>query len=90
MDSASPKVSGSERPSFWNGRAASWRSAMSEIKNPHLVLWGEKDGWMAPADLRTMAAAMPNCRLVTVPGIGHSMNLRNAGYFGGWFGGLKC
>jgi alpha-beta hydrolase superfamily lysophospholipase len=23
------------------------------------VLWGEKDGWIAPADLRTMAAAMP-------------------------------
>ena len=65
---------------------------MPEIKHPHLVLWGEKDGWIAPADLRTMAAAMPNCRLVTVPGIGHSMNLElpalYAGYFGGWFGGL--
>jgi non-heme chloroperoxidase len=65
---------------------------MSEIKHPHLVLWGEKDGWIAPADLMTMAAAMPNCRLVTVPGIGHSMNLElpslYAGYFGGWFGGL--
>ena len=65
---------------------------MPEIKHPHLVLWGEKDGWIAPADLRTMAAAMSNCRLVTVPGIGHSMNLElpalYAGYFGGWFGGL--
>jgi non-heme chloroperoxidase len=65
---------------------------MPEIKHPHLVLWGEKDGWIAPADLRTMASAMSNCRLVTVPGIGHSMNLElpalYAGYFGGWFGGL--
>ena len=65
---------------------------MSEIKHPHLVLWGEKDGWIAPGDLMTMAASMPNCRLVTVPGIGHSMNLElpalYAGYFGGWFGGL--
>jgi pimeloyl-ACP methyl ester carboxylesterase len=65
---------------------------MPEIRHPHLVLWGEKDGWIAPADLTTMAAAMPNCRLVTVPGIGHSMNLElpalYAGYFGGWFGGL--
>ena len=52
--------------------------------NKHLVLWGEKDGWIAPADLRTMAAAMPDCRLITVPGIGHSI----AGYFGAWFGGL--
>ena len=65
---------------------------MAEIWHPHLVLWGEKDGWIAPADLRTMAAAMPDCRLITVPGIGHSMNLEvpalYAGYFGAWFGGL--
>ncbi|XUM22981.1 alpha/beta fold hydrolase [Bradyrhizobium oligotrophicum S58] len=66
---------------------------MAEIKHPHLVLWGEQDGWIPPADLRTMAAAMPDCRLVFVPGIGHSMNLElpplYAGYFGAWFGGLS-
>ena len=65
---------------------------MPEIQQPHLVLWGEKDGWIPPADLKAMAAAMPDCRLVTVPGIGHSMNLESpalyAGYFGAWFGGL--
>jgi non-heme chloroperoxidase len=65
---------------------------MPEIRHPHLVLWGEKDGWIPSADLRTMADAMPNCRLVMVPGIGHSMNLElpalYAGYFGAWFGGL--
>jgi len=65
---------------------------MAEIRHPHLVLWGERDGWIPPADLRTMAAAMPDCRLVIVPGVGHSMNLENpalyAGYFGAWFGGL--
>jgi len=66
---------------------------MPEISHPHLVVWGEGDGWIAPADLRTMAAAMPDCRLVVVPGIGHSMNLESpplyAGYFGAWFGGLE-
>lgn len=66
---------------------------MPELRHPHLVLWGERDGWIAPADLRTMAAAMPECRLVVVPGIGHSMNLESpalyAGYFGAWFGGLR-
>ena len=66
---------------------------MPEIRHPHLVVWGEGDGWIAPDDLRTMAAAMPNCRLVIVPGVGHSMNLEKpplyAGYFGAWFGGLK-
>jgi pimeloyl-ACP methyl ester carboxylesterase len=65
---------------------------MADILHPHLVLWGEKDGWILPADLRAMASAMPNCRLITVPGIGHSMNVESpalyAGYFGAWFGGL--
>jgi non-heme chloroperoxidase len=67
---------------------------MPQIRHPHLVLWGEKDGWIAPADLRIMAAAMPDCRLVIVPGVGHSMNLESpalyAGYFGAWFGGLAA
>ena len=66
---------------------------MPDIRHPHLVLWGERDGWIPPSDLRTMAAAMPDCRLVVVPGIGHSMNLElpalYAGYFGAWFGGLR-
>jgi non-heme chloroperoxidase len=66
---------------------------MPEISHPHLVLWGEKDGWIPSADLRTMADAMPHCRPVIVPGIGHSMNLElpalYAGYFGAWFGGIS-
>src|ERR1700760_2358918 len=66
---------------------------MPEIAHPHLVLWGEKDGWIPPADLRKMAGAMPHCRLVTIPGVGHSMNLEQpalyAGYFGAWFGALN-
>lgn len=69
-----------------------WR--MQEIGHPHLVLWGEQDGWIPSADLKRMADAMPDCRLVTVPGVGHSMNLEQpalyAGYFGAWFGGLRA
>ena len=65
---------------------------MPELHHPHLVLWGEQDGWIPQADLVTMAAAMPDCRVVRVPRIGHSMNLElpalYAGYFGAWFGGL--
>jgi len=65
---------------------------MGEIRQPHLVLWGEKDGWIPLEDLKRMASAMPNCRLVTAPGVGHSMNLEQpalyAGYFGAWFGGI--
>jgi len=66
---------------------------MTEIRHSHLVLWGECDRWIPSADLRAMAAAMRDCRLVIVPGIGHSMNLEvpalYAGYFGAWFGGLR-
>jgi|SRR4051812_16021441 non-heme chloroperoxidase len=66
---------------------------MPEIHHPHLVLWGECDGWIPAADLRNMAAAMPDCRLVLMPSIGHSMSLElpalYAGYFGSWFGGLS-
>ncbi|MGM4919492.1 alpha/beta fold hydrolase [Tardiphaga sp. 813_E8_N1_3] len=66
---------------------------MPEIRHAHLVLWGERDGWIPLPDLRTMAAAMPDCRLVIVPGVGHSMNLevpaQYAGYFGAWFGALQ-
>ncbi|TCU78582.1 pimeloyl-ACP methyl ester carboxylesterase [Bradyrhizobium sp. R2.2-H] len=65
---------------------------MPQIRHPHLVLWGEQDGWIPRADLESMATAMPDCRLVTVPRMGHSMNLElpalYAGYFGAWFGGL--
>lgn len=66
---------------------------MPEITNEHLVLWGEQDGWIPVEDLKTMAASMPNCRLVLVPNVGHSMNLEQpplyAGYFGAFFGDLK-
>lgn len=65
---------------------------MAQIGNEHLVLLGEQDGWIPAAHLRAMVEAMPACRLVTVPGVGHSMNLENpalyAGYFGAFFGGL--
>ena len=48
---------------------------------------------MKPADL-LIISTMPDCRLVIVPGIGHSMNLEvpalYAGYFGAWFGGLSA
>jgi pimeloyl-ACP methyl ester carboxylesterase len=66
---------------------------MPEIGHLHLVLWGERDEWISLADLKAMAATMPNCRLAVVPGVGHSMNIElpalYAGYFGAWFGGLS-
>lgn len=65
---------------------------MGELHHEHLVLWGELDGWIPAADVKRMAAEMPNCRLVVTPGIGHSMNLEApalyAGYLGGFLGGV--
>jgi non-heme chloroperoxidase len=65
---------------------------MHELDHEHLVLWGELDGWIPADDVRRMAAEMPHCRLVKVPGIGHSMNLEEpalyAGYFGGFLSGV--
>lgn len=62
---------------------------MGEIAHETLTLWGEHDFWIPKDDLEKMAAEMPNCRLVTVPGVGHSMNLEQpqmyAGYFGAFF-----
>jgi pimeloyl-ACP methyl ester carboxylesterase len=67
---------------------------MPELRQPHLVVWGERDGWIPPADLKRMVDTMPHGRLVTVPGVGHSMNLEQpalyAGYFGAWFGGIAA
>jgi non-heme chloroperoxidase len=92
MDPA-PVLSPAAKPLDLERQSGVLERRMPEIKHPHLVLWGEKDGWIAPADLRTMASAMPDCRLVAVPGVGHSMNLElpalYAGYFGAWFGGLR-
>ncbi|MBP7240966.1 alpha/beta hydrolase [Amaricoccus sp.] len=66
---------------------------MHEIAQEHLVLWGELDGWIPAADVKRMAAEMPHCRLVAVPGIGHSMNLEEpalyAGYLGGFLSGVE-
>ena len=69
------------------------RGLMDKITHPHLVVWGMRDSVIAEADLKEMAAVMPSCRFVAVPGIGHSMNIEApelyAGYFGAWFGGLE-
>ena len=65
---------------------------MVDVPHEHLLLWGEEDVWIPAEDLRKMADRMQNCRLVTVPNIGHSMNLEQpalyAGYMGAFFSGL--
>ncbi|MFV0358467.1 alpha/beta fold hydrolase [Tropicimonas sp.] len=65
---------------------------VGELRHETLVLWGERDGIIPLADMQRMAAELPDCRLVRVPGIGHSMNIEApllyAGYFGAMFSGV--
>ncbi len=76
-----------------NGRAENWSAACPRSGSRIWCSGARKTAGFAPADLKVMAAAMPDCRLVIVPGIGHSMNLElpalYAGYFGAWFGGIE-
>jgi pimeloyl-ACP methyl ester carboxylesterase len=44
---------------------------LPEISVPALVVVGERDVLTPPADSEAMAAAIPNARLVVVPGAGH-------------------
>lgn len=44
---------------------------LPEISVPALVVVGERDALTPPADSEAMAAAIPNARLVVVPGAGH-------------------
>ena len=43
--------------------------SMAEIWHPHLVLWGERDGWIAPADLKNYGSS--HARLPSNHGAGH-------------------
>jgi pimeloyl-ACP methyl ester carboxylesterase len=90
-----PRASGSVRRSISpaSGRVANWSAAW---RRSIIRIWccgASATAGFRPPILRTMAAAMPDCRLVVMPGIGHSMNLElpalYAGYFGAWFGGLS-
>jgi pimeloyl-ACP methyl ester carboxylesterase len=50
-----------------------------EIVTPTLVLWGEKDGWLAPEVGQRLAGAIPGAHLMTVPNAGHFVQEDNPG-----------
>jgi hypothetical protein len=46
---------------------------------------GTKKRWLdRSADLKTMSAVLPDCLLIKVPGIGHSMNPKSTALYAGW------
>lgn len=54
---------------------------MPEMKNEHLIIYGDQDAWIPRAHLETMANQLPRARLEVFPGIGHSMNLEQPAHF---------
>jgi pimeloyl-ACP methyl ester carboxylesterase len=50
---------------------------LPEIAVPALVVVGSQDALSPPAEVHAMAAAMPNARVVEIPGAGHLSNLEN-------------
>jgi len=54
---------------------------LPEIAVPTLVVVGNDDALSPPAEARAMAAAMPNARVVEIPGAGHLSNLENPDSF---------
>lgn len=56
-------------------------SELPTISVPTLVLVGEHDGITPPDQARTLAAAIPDSTLETIPGAGHLSNLENPDAF---------
>ena len=58
-------------------------SYLPEIACPTLVIVGEHDAISPPAEMRKMAAAIPNAEFVELPDCGHMSPLENPGGFNG-------
>ena len=39
----------------------------------HLILWGSLDPFISHGDMEETAATMPDCRLLVIPDVGHSL-----------------
>lgn len=44
---------------------------LAKVTAPTLILWGEADKVISPAQADQFIAAMPNAKLITYPGVGH-------------------
>ncbi|MCK9895969.1 alpha/beta fold hydrolase [Frankia sp. AgB32] len=47
------------------------RAQLRQLRTPTLVIHGEQDPWIRPRAARELAAAVPDARLITYPGMGH-------------------
>jgi pimeloyl-ACP methyl ester carboxylesterase len=61
---------GWEPPYFHNRKLA---KRLRRVSCPTLLVWGENDRFVPPANGRAYAAALPNATMKTIPGCGHSV-----------------
>lgn len=57
------------------------RRELAQIQAPTLLIYGEHDRVVTPAQGRDVWAAMPHARYVTAPGVGHLINLEAPEFF---------
>jgi 3-oxoadipate enol-lactonase len=62
---------------------------LPKIAVPTLVVVGAEDALAPPGEARTMAAAIPNARVVEIPGAGHLSNLENPDAFAAALAGFN-
>lgn len=79
------RVHGARPPADAGARIVGKRYDLTAVKQrltmPILCLVGEQDTLIRPDIVRALAAALPNSRLRTVPGCGHSIYFENAPVF---------
>lgn len=66
FEDRSARLAENERPAF---------TRLAEVKAPTVVLVGDRDNPSSPVFAQRVASAIPNAKLVTVPGADHLVNL---------------
>lgn len=61
------------------------RDQQDVIRHEHLILWGALDPFIPRDDMEEMATRMPDCRLVIVPDVGHSMLIERPELYATYF-----
>ena len=44
---------------------------VKQVKAPTLIMWGDKDRWIPPANAKLFARDLPGSEVIMYPGVGH-------------------
>lgn len=76
MEALTGSLRGLVRSYLTPGRGSPWRLARS-VRTPTLVIWGDQDRLVHVSLAPRVAAAIPDARLLVLPGIGHTAQLED-------------